>query len=83
MNYLIEEAFERAEQRQPTMTIKELLIKLRKEHLNSIVLTLHTLRKDKYLTKSIDSKVAIQAAINLLTEEYLEIESKLNQIESE
>ena len=82
MNHLVEEAFERKEQREIT-SLKELLIKLRKEHLNSIVNTLEKLRRDKYLTKDIDKKVSLQAAINLLTEEYLQIESKLNQVETE
>jgi len=83
MNYLVEEGFDRAEQREPMMTVKELLIKLRKEHLNSISATIQSLRRDKYLTKNIDKKIALQSLISVLTDEYLEVEKKLNQVESE
>ena len=83
MNRLAEEELERREASESIVTAKDFLIKLRKDHMNSIVETLKKLRWQKYLTKSIDKKVEIHELIKVLTEEYLEIESKLNLLESE
>jgi hypothetical protein len=83
MEHLHEDRIEERERNSPSMTAKELLIKLRKDHLENIVDVIIKLRRDKYITKSIDKKVALQAQIKVLTEEYLEIEAALNRLEAD
>ena len=82
MNHLLEEALEYQVQKLKAMNTIELKIEVLKNQMKVIVEYLQKIRRLKYETNSINSKIAYQELINESTSEYLELESKLNKLEA-